>query len=267
MTNHFIKNTMGSEAFMIVYFTGTGNSRYVAEAFADKLNDQIICANELIKAGKSGDFSSETPWVFVCPIYVANIAIIFAEFLRKSTFSGNNKAYFISTAAADDGTAVNEASAICNEKGLEFKGTELIQMPQNYLLYFKMTDEEECNRRLNNSLVQVDKIVQIIRDNGTLRTDIKSSASHLVTHLIEKLYFKYFTTTKQFHVTEGCIGCGICEKKCPLNNIVMENGKPKWIGKCVHCVACINSCPKKVIEFGKLTSDKSRYVCKKYQKS
>ena len=34
---------------MILYFTGTGNSRFAAEALADRLDDEVICANDYIK--------------------------------------------------------------------------------------------------------------------------------------------------------------------------------------------------------------------------
>ena len=34
---------------MVVYYTGTGNSRYVAQRFAAALGDDLITANESIK--------------------------------------------------------------------------------------------------------------------------------------------------------------------------------------------------------------------------
>lgn len=51
----------------------------------------------------------------------------------------------------------------------------------------------------------------------------------------------------------------MCEKICPVNNITIESNKPKWNGKCVDCMACINICPKKAINIGKSTIKKNRY--------
>lgn len=34
---------------MILYFTGTGNSRYVTRKIAKEINDEVISINELIK--------------------------------------------------------------------------------------------------------------------------------------------------------------------------------------------------------------------------
>ena len=40
---------------MIVYYTGTGNSRYVAQRFAAALGDDLITANEYIKNDTPAD--------------------------------------------------------------------------------------------------------------------------------------------------------------------------------------------------------------------
>ena len=54
---------------MIIYFSGTGNSRFVAEYFAKELQDEVVNAGEWIKAGKKGAFLSDKPYIFVSPIY------------------------------------------------------------------------------------------------------------------------------------------------------------------------------------------------------
>ena len=54
---------------MIIYFSGTGNSRFAAEFIAKELQDEVINAGKLIKAEEKGNFISDKPYVFVCPIY------------------------------------------------------------------------------------------------------------------------------------------------------------------------------------------------------
>ena len=38
---------------MVLYFSGTGNSGYVAKRIALALNDELFCMNDAIKCGKS----------------------------------------------------------------------------------------------------------------------------------------------------------------------------------------------------------------------
>ncbi len=46
----------------------------------------------------------------------------------------------------------------------------------------------------------------------------------------------------------GCIGCKICEKKCPSNAITVENNHAAIDGaKCTSCGACAEACPQKCI--------------------
>ena len=46
----------------------------------------------------------------------------------------------------------------------------------------------------------------------------------------------------------GCIGCKICEKKCPSEAIKVENFHASIdYGKCTNCGSCMAACPVKVI--------------------
>lgn len=58
---------------MIVYFTGTGNSRYCAEFLADRLGDVCTDAFRFIREGIAADFTSDKPWVFVSPTYARQL--------------------------------------------------------------------------------------------------------------------------------------------------------------------------------------------------
>ena len=54
--------------------------------------------------------------------------------------------------------------------------------------------------------------------------------------------------SKTFRADNNCDNCGICIKKCPINNITeMNNGKLKWHSNCLLCATCELSCPKDAI--------------------
>lgn len=248
---------------MIIYFSGTGNSRYVAEALAERLQDELVCSNTFIKKDETGAFSSERPWVFVYPIYVSTMAGLFRSFIEKAGFSGCKDAYFVATCASDMGVSVNVGREVCKLKGLEFKGAEKVVMPQNYIALFNMTPPDEIKKRQENALRKADRIANTVREGGCLRMKGKSSAEYAMTRWIEKLYDRYFTGTKKFLVTDKCVSCSLCVKVCPLNNIRFLEGKPAWGKDCVHCMSCINRCPHQAIEYGKKTVGKERYVCKR----
>lgn len=48
--------------------------------------------------------------------------------------------------------------------------------------------------------------------------------------------------------SQGCIGCKICEKNCPVDAIKVENNLAFIdYGKCIGCGICAAKCPKKII--------------------
>ena len=74
---------------MILYYTGTGNSRYAAELLGHQLNDTVRDCTPFMQGGTTPRFHSVTPWVFVCPTYAWQIPHIFADFLTRCHFSGS----------------------------------------------------------------------------------------------------------------------------------------------------------------------------------
>lgn len=47
---------------MILYFSGTGNSRYIAEVLAKETEEQLISLNQLLRQQKPVTLQSKKPW-------------------------------------------------------------------------------------------------------------------------------------------------------------------------------------------------------------
>ena len=84
---------------MILYFSGTGNSRYVAQKIAEISGDDVISINQRLKGHDYSTVSSEKPLVFVGPIYAGRFPRIMDDYIKKVNFTETNRAYFIGTCA------------------------------------------------------------------------------------------------------------------------------------------------------------------------
>jgi MinD superfamily P-loop ATPase len=65
---------------------------------------------------------------------------------------------------------------------------------------------------------------------------------------------------RDYIVDGNCTGCGICKMVCPVKNIEIMNGKPNFKHNCEQCVACIQYCPQRAINYKNLTQKRRRYT-------
>ena len=244
---------------MIIYFSGTGNSRFAARKLAEQLGDTIRNAGEHLQEGES--LHSDLPWVFVGPIYAWRMAKVLEEYIRRSEFSGSREAYFVLTCGGEIGNAAVYLETLCLEKGLHFRGTLEVVMPDNYIIMFKAPrTEEACSI--------VDKALPVLQRGGTLILQNEPFPVHkaglldrLKSGPINQGFYRFYVKADGFRSTERCTACGQCVACCPLSNIRLQEGRPIWGKDCTQCMACICSCPAEAIEYGNKTIGKVRYRC------
>ena len=67
---------------------------------------------------------------------------------------------------------------------------------------------------------------------------------------VQRAYFGHKTrrySSKLKVDIDKCIGCGQCEKLCPMKNITIKNQKAVSSDQCTMCYRCINKCPKQAL--------------------
>ena len=244
---------------MILYFSGTGNSKYAAERLAELLDDETVSLNDKIRANDKSVLSSEKPWVIVVPTYAWKIPKIVEEWLAETELEGNKKVYLVMTCGDGTGAAEMLAEILFDYKEMEFCGCEKIVMPDNYFIMFEPPTQEKIKTLLREAETRFEPIAERIRSGEKFDRKKSSLLDKIYSIPVNALFYKISVKSKPFYATENCVSCGHCEKVCPLNNIKLTDGKPVWGKDCTHCMACICTCPKEAIEYGKKTQGKVRY--------
>ena len=121
---------------MILYFSGTGNSRWCAELLEKRLGDESVDTAPFLKIGEGSELTSERPWIFAAPTYAWRLPRIYSEWMQKSRFYGSRNAYFVMTCGMEIGNAAEENRALCQSLGLHYQGTLTVVMPENYIALF-----------------------------------------------------------------------------------------------------------------------------------
>lgn len=246
---------------MIVYFSGTGNSRYVARLFAEALGDEALDAAECIKSGRRADVASEKSYVFIAPTYAWRLPRVFERFIREGTFSGARTAYFVLTCGDSVGRADYYAAELCRDKDMAFRGLLPVVMPENYLALFDVPGDEQAHAIRRAARPVIDGGIERVKAHRPFEPLRSGLRGHVQSRYVNPLFYRFVVSARPFYATDACAACGRCVEICPMRNIVLSDGKPHWGSDCTHCMACITACPAQAIEYGRRSAERNRYRC------
>lgn len=102
---------------MIVYFSGTGNSAYVAKRLQRELQDEGFDLFSSIRHRKKDALYAKQPWVIVAPTYAWRIPRVVHEWLKEVELTGSRELYFVMTCGGSIGNAGAYLERLCKEKG------------------------------------------------------------------------------------------------------------------------------------------------------
>lgn len=249
---------------MVLYYTGTGNSRYAAEMIAALTQDTAENAGVLMQKGLTPELASEKPFVFSGPTYCYRIPRVFESFLRGCTFSGSRKAYFVMTCGSSVGDATRYLKKLCAQMGLDFMGLCPVVMPENYMAMYGVPDEERALGIIRAAEPAIADAAARIASGESLPPVKVGLGGFLTSTVINPLFYAFIVHDRAFSVSDACTGCGECARGCAANNITLQDGKPVWGGACTHCMACICTCPVRAIEYGRHSRNQPQYRCPPY---
>ncbi|CDZ74302.1 hypothetical protein ING2D1G_0102 [Peptoniphilus sp. ING2-D1G] len=247
---------------MILYFSGTGNSKYIAKKLANIIKDEVVDLFSFIKENKEARFISEKPYVVVCPTYGWRMPRFLSDFLKTVKFAGSGNLYVIMNCGSSIGSAEKYLLRDLRETTLDFKGLYGIIMPENYIMLFNLDSDEKNAQILKEAEDKISYAAGVISEGKSFKENRSSVLDDFLSGFLNDVFFKFIVKDKKFYYTKECNKCGICAKVCVLNNIEYRDGYPKWRGNCTHCAACIANCPMKAIEYGSRTVGKKRYLLK-----
>ena len=244
---------------MVLYFTGTGNSRYLARRIAEGLDMPLYDLNTCIKAGDTAPVQTGQDVVLVTPTYAWRIPRVVSQWLGNIELTGAERIWFVMDCGSEIGNAAKYNQQLAAQKHLRYMGTAQIIMPENYIAMFHAPQKEQARRIVEQAEPALQKALAQVRAGQEFSPLRDTLYDRFMSGSVNPAFYRFFVKADAFRATDACIGCGKCVELCPLNNIRLENGKPVWGKHCTHCMACICYCPKEAIEYGKKSKGKPRY--------
>ena len=244
----------------IYYFTGTGNSLIIAKSLSEKLEECELVP--IAKVWEDDHLASSSEKVgFIFPLYYAGLPKIVYDFLRKIELAKSNYFFSVITNAGDINiTPLQQIETILNTKSKTLSAGFYILMPNNYIIGYDVHSEARQKEYFEEANKKIDTIQKIIEKNEkNLGKDFFEKRRIKSEKFNKNFRENVYGSDKSFYAEDTCTSCGICVKVCPVNNITLEESIPQWQHKCQQCLACINFCPEKCIQFGDKTIKTQRY--------
>ncbi len=244
---------------MVLCFSGTGNSRYIARRIAEALKDEIADLNAKIKTNDYSRAQTGHDVIVVTPTYAWRIPRVVSEWISKTALVGAERVWFVMDCGAWIGNAAKYNRLLAKQKDLQYMGTAQILMPENNIAMFSVPKVEEARKIVEKAEPNIDAAIAHIKAGLSFPAPRNNLYDRVMSGSVNPIFYQFFVKAAAFRASDACIGCGHCVKSCPMNNIQLEDGKPIWGKDCTHCMACICYCPAEAIEYGKKSIGKPRY--------
>ena len=194
---------------MILYFSGTGNSKYVASRIKDATDDEIFSIEDCIKVNNYKFSLDEGESLgIICPTYFFGVPVIVEDFLKRVRFTlkGDNYIYAVTTCGGFSGGTLTRIEELLKNTNLELKAKYDITMVDTWTPSYDVSDLKANEEVQKKSEVRLDLIIKKIigKKEGNFQS---KTLPNFICKIVYASYDKA-RCTKYFSVNKDCIGCG-----------------------------------------------------------
>lgn len=247
---------------MIIYFSATGNNKYLAQKISEDTDEKCI---SIIKCMKEELFEIDVPenesLGIIVPTYFLKLPSIVDDFFSKVKINVKEDTYVYAIASygTTTGYALGYLNRYLNDMNINLNAEFEVTMPDTWTVVFDYSDKNKIDIELDYVEKQLDFIIPLIKNETEIPINPRLNFVETMDNYKEE--YKIESKTDHLHVLDNCISCGLCAKDCPINAIELIDGKPVWtVDNCVMCLRCLHRCPTFSIQYDDKTQNHGQYT-------
>ena len=251
----------------VFYFTGTGNTEFVARelraAFGPEHPTELFNIEFLPEQPSAELFAPFDLLIFGAPVIAFNPPKYFVQFLRRLPEGKGRRAALFLNAGGERWADIGYASAILRRRGYNVTSELFFLTVGNMLLRAQNDDTGELYFVLLGWKFRQDSRGLFAQCQAEVRDFARqllagvhhrlrpSPIAQALQTLTRWLFYSLACPTFKWcvHAQRDCTFCGICVKACPTANIRLDGKRLGFGTACTVCYRCLNVCPKQAIRF------------------
>lgn len=250
---------------LMLYFSGTGNSKYIAELFCkitkakchsieEDIDSQLLAAEKIIA---------------VCyPVYASRVPKLMREFVASHMELFKNKCVIIfCTQMAFSGDGARAFTDLFPPNHIKVICAEHFFMPNNInnVCITPLASEKLTRWYLRNSHKRMKAVCKNLS-----RRKIKKRGFNSLSQALGLLQGSFFPVIEKWgaskvKIDNDCNKCMHCFSTCPVGNFAYSNDRIITKNNCMLCYRCINSCPKRAVKIIFQTKVKKQFQGVKFK--
>lgn len=240
------------ESFLILYFSGVGNTKAVADAISKYAKNRVkVDLYSIEKLPKNFNVENYSAVVLGSPTYHSEPALPMIKFLESLNLKKKIPAFLFTTCGLYPENCLRIFAKTCqNHKIIPIHtvsyrcpATDGILLTPFMNCWFK--SEKNIEQKIKNDF---DLFYNALKSSYCVT--IPKAKWYTPLNYPNKMLGKATTFSIHLH-KEQCIKCGKCKRDCPQGAIDMKDYPQVIKESCINCYRCIHHCPVMALSLSK----------------
>jgi len=245
---------------IVFYFSGTGNSKYIAGLFGKSAGAPVHSIEE--DADFDALIASHDTLAFCYPVYASSVPKPMREFvLRHADALRGKRTIIFCTQLLFSGDGAHALTAFLPDGAKNVLYAEHFSMPNNICNFpvLRVKNGAENWRKLRRARRKMERVCADL-ENGVIRR----RGFGKVSQALGKTQSRYWPGVEKQYASSAladadCVRCGLCARICPAGNLTLGEHGIEQHDRCVFCYRCVNACPQRAITVMVHTKPKRQY--------